>query len=136
MVILRGCMADARHPKTYKEGKSQVTVPWKRRVIAKLEENDKNEAAPANIEQLRKMVKAPKAGLNKLFDLKRDPPQLTSGFVDDITKVLGVLPPVLEDDKDDPDFARDVLLLRSLDVQVRRALMLTAASLPKKRGRG
>ncbi len=124
-------MGGARHPKPYKDGKKeQVTVPWKRRVLAKIATNKAAGSRPANIDQLAEIVGAKKGGLNRLLDLKKT--QLTSGDAREITRVLGVLPPVVERDEDDPDFARDVLLLRSLDVESRRDLMLTAERLQKK----
>lgn len=132
LVISRACMPDARHPKPYKDGKAQVTVPWKRRVLAKIAENKTAKHQPINIDQLALIVKASKGSLNKLLKLDHVPPQLTSAFADEITEVLGILPPVVEDDDDDPDFARDVLLLRSLDADARRDLMLTAGRMPKK----
>lgn len=125
-------MLGARHPKPYKDGKAQVTVPWKRRVLAKLAENKKAKHRPANIDQLAEIVKASKGSLNKLLKIELQPPQLTSAFAEDITAILRILPPVLEEDDDDPDFAGDVLLLRSLDVGARRDLMLTAERMPKK----
>jgi hypothetical protein len=123
-------MGMARHPKPYKKGKAQVTVPWKRRVLAKLAENKKAGLRPSNIDQLAEIVGAKKGGLNRLLDL--DKMQLTSGDADEVTKVLGILPPVLENDGDDPDFARDVLLLRSLEPAARQDMMMIAGRLLKK----
>ncbi len=128
-------MGVARHPKSYKAGKSQVTVPWKRRVIAKLAGNKKAGAKPANIDQLADLVGAAKGGLNGLLDLDRRPPQFTSADERAITELLKIIPPVLEEDEDDPDFAKDVLLLRALDPDSRRDLMITAARLKRRPGR-
>lgn len=126
-------MSGARHPKPYKDGKAQVTVPWKRRVLEKLEKNKKAspQIRPSNIDQLADIVGAKKGSLNRLLDLETD--QLSSSFALEISEVLDVLPPVLEEDGDDPDFARDVTLLRSIDPSARRDLMLTASRLQKKR---
>lgn len=126
----------ARHPKPYKGGKDgkkeQVTVPWKKRAIAKLEANKRDKKTPSTPEQLKVAVGAPKGGINKLLDLDRDPPQLTSAYVFAISEKLEILPPVLETEEDDDDFAADVLLLRSLNTEARRELMITAGRLPKK----
>lgn len=126
-------MGAARHPKPYKEGKDQVTLPWKRRALEQLARNKAAQMRPENIDQLGKMLDAPKGSFNKLLDLKRSPPQLTSSYAIEISELLGIAPPVIESDDDDPDFARDVLLLRSLNIESRRALMFTAARLEKKR---
>lgn len=126
-------MAGARHPKPYVEGeKTQVTVPWKRRVLAKLAVNKAMNGSPNSPEQLKDAVGAPKSAINKLLDLKRDPPQLTSTYTDAITRILGVDPPILENEDDDPEFARYVLLLRSLTPAARRALMSAAEGMDKK----
>lgn len=129
-------MGEPRQAGDYKkDAKVQVTVPWKRRVLARLARNKDLGLKPANVEQLGKDLAAPKAAMNKLLDLERDPPQLTSSYVKEICELLDVTPPVLEEEGDDPDFAADVLLLRDLDIEARRALMLTAARMPRKRRR-
>lgn len=128
-------MPGARHPKPYKEGpRRQITIPWKKRVEAKLAAN--KEATPRiepwNIEQLGRLVGAKKAGLNKTFDLKREPQQLTSKYADEICDILGIAPPLIEAESDTEDFIRDVQLLRRLTPEARRDLMLTAQRLLKK----
>lgn len=125
-------MGGARHPKPYIEGKSQVTIPWKRRVIAKLEHNEREGINPFRIEHLKKLVGAPKGSLNTLFKLDKEPPQLTSGYAEAITRILGVTPPLVEQDGDDEQFVRDVLALRELTPDERRDLMSIAARMSKK----
>lgn len=124
-------MSGARHPKPYKDGKAQVTIPWKRRVLDKLAKNKASNARPCNIDQLADIVGAKKGSLNRLLDVEAD--QLSSSFALEVSEVLGILPPVLEEDGDDADFAADVTLLRSIEPTSRRDLMLTAARLQKKR---
>jgi len=128
-------MVARRYPKPYKEGpRRQVTIPWKRRVLAQLEKNAQNGHAPANREQLNKLIEAKKGSVNKLLDLDREPPQLTSTYADEITALLKVAPPLVETDEDnDLELARDVQILRSLEPGFRRSLMETAAAGPKKR---
>lgn len=124
-------MPGARHPKPYKDGpRGQITVPWKRRVLAKLDANKKSRVRPWNIEQLREILDAPKAGLNKL--LKPESDQLTSKYADEITSLLQVTPPLVEQETDDEDFVRDVLLLRRLTTQQRADVMRIVAGLAKK----
>jgi len=126
-------MGKARHPVRYKEGPSkQITVPWKRRVLSKLAENKTNGKNPANVEQLRIIVKAKKGGLNKTLDLDLDPPRLTSKYADDITAELGIDPPLVETDEDDPGFWNDVRRLRALSAEARSDLMRIAEQLAKK----
>jgi hypothetical protein len=125
-------MGGARHPKPYKDGKRQVTIPWKRRVLAKLKDNEKRGHKPAKIEHLRDLIGAPKGGLNTLFKLDKDPPQLTSAYVDEILEVLEIAPPLVEEDADDEQFVRDVELLRRLTDEARRDLMLIARQMPRK----
>ena len=124
-------MAPAKHPKPYKEGKTQVTVPWKKRVLAAIAANKEAKVKPLNIDQLKDIVGAKKGSLNRLLKLDLDPPQLTSAFVSEISNELGVLPPVLEEETDDLEFAAAVLMLRSLDVKARRHLMMTAERLAR-----
>ncbi len=127
-------MGGARHPKPYNEGpRRQVTIPWKRRVLAKLKENREKKIEPANIGQLRGIVGAPKGSLDALLDLEREPQQLTSTYVDEIDAVLGTTPPLVETDEDDEDFARDVQILRTLTRESRRDLMIVAQQMPKKK---
>jgi hypothetical protein len=128
-------MGVARHPKPYKGGKRQVTVPWKRRVLAKLAEHKAAtpRRAPWNIDQLMERVGAPKGSLNTLLKIDVENPQTASAYTDEISEVLGITPPVLEEDGDDPGFADDVLLLRTLSPESRRALMMTAQRLEKRR---
>ena len=139
-VLSRACMG-ARQPRPRrKRPKKQVTVPWKRRVIAQIEQNERDQTAtgvvdrkkPANVEQLRKLVGASKKALNRLFDLELDPPQLSNDRVDEITGVLGVAPPLLETEDDDDDLSAVVHVLRRLTKEARRDLMKIAESLPKK----
>lgn len=99
--------------------------------MAKLEENKRNDKKrPWNIEQLRLMVDAKKGSINTLLDLDKE--QLTSTYADDINRVLGIEPPLIEQDGDDEEFIRDVRTLRSLDADSRRALMVAAAKMHKK----
>ncbi len=126
-------MGKARHPKPYVDAPAkQITVPWKRRVLAKLASNKEAKIRPWNIDQLRLEVDAKKGGLNKTFDLEREPPQLTSKYADQITELLKILPPLVETDEDDEDFVEDVLLLRTLTRGARRDLMALAKRTEKR----
>lgn len=134
-------MSRPRQPKQrVRRKKKQVTVPWKRRALAKLKDNEKAQdedgvvdpKRPINIEQLRKLVKASKKALNVLFDLDRDPPQLSNDHVDEITGVLGIAPPLLEEDSDDDDLAEVVHLLRTLTRESRQDVLAIARRMPKK----
>lgn len=127
-------MPGARHPKPYNDGERKpITIPWKRRVIAKLAENDKNGIEPRNINQLRLLLKAPKGGLNKMLDLERDPPQLTGTYVDEISERLEIAPPLIETDADDESLARDVHVLRQLAPEARRELIALAIRVARER---
>lgn len=127
-------MPGARHPKPYNDGeRRQVTIPWKRRVIAKLADNERDGVEPKNINQLRLLLKAPKGGLNKMLDLERDPPQLTGTYVDEICERLGIEPPLIEADGDTEDFVRDVHALRRVPVDVRREVMALVYRMTGKR---
>jgi hypothetical protein len=126
-------MGRARHPKPYKKGKSQITIPWKRRVLAKLAQNKLAKKQPANLEQLKDSVGATKGALNSTFDLEKDPPQLTSAYATDITEMLGIEPPLIEADDDSEDLLRDIKVLRSLTDEARGEMMATARRLPKRR---
>jgi hypothetical protein len=119
-------MGRARHPKPYKDGRGQVTIPWKRRVLAKLQKNEDDKKSPANPEQLRNAVGAKKGSMNALLDLGRVPQQLTSVYVSEICEALEILPPLLEQDQDDEEFIRDVMLLRKLTRDERRDVLATA----------
>lgn len=123
-------MGRAKHPKPYKDGRTQITTPWKRRVLAALDRNDKAEREPRNIGQLRTAVGAKKGGLDNTLDLERG--QLTSAYAQEISDVLGIAPPLIEDDEDDEDFVRHVQLLRTLTVDARHDLMVTAQRLPRR----
>jgi hypothetical protein len=125
-------MNRARHPKEYKKGKSQVTLPWKRRVLSRLAENKRANKTPANREQLNDAVAAPKGSVNGLLDLDRDPPQLTSAYADEISELLQIAPPLLEEDGDDEEFVRDVMFLRTLTRDERRDLLQVASRISKR----
>lgn len=126
-------MGGARHPRPYVDRpRRQVTIPWKRRVIAKLAANEKDGKRPFKIEQLKDLVDATKGSLNELFDLEREPQQLTSKYADAINEVLGIAPPLLEADDDDEEFIRDVELLRTLTPETRADLMSLARRMSKK----
>jgi hypothetical protein len=101
-------------------------------VLAKLKRNEADGEHPANVGQLRVVVGAKKGNLDALFDLERDPPQLSSIYVEKITKRLGVEPPFLEEDGDDDDFVRDARMLRTLTHAARQRLMLLAQDLPRR----
>jgi hypothetical protein len=125
---------EARHPKTYKDTPaSPVTIPWKRRVLKKLKENEDANVRPCNIDQLKGLIGAAKGSLNKLLDLEREPAQWTTKYLDEITSALGVEPPLLETDDDDPDFVRDVQLLRSLSPDSRVINRLNMERFEKKK---
>lgn len=123
-------MGRARHPKPYKDGRRQVTVPWKRRVLTKLDENKKTGRTPANREQLNNAVGAPKGVVNKLLDIDND--QMTNAYVDEICEVLQIAPPLIEEDDDDEEFVRDVIFLRTLSRDARRDLVQFAKSMAKR----
>lgn len=133
-VVSRAPMPGARHPKPYNDGdRRPITIPWKRRVIAKLADNEKNGIEPKNINQLRLLLKAPKGGMNKMLDLERDPPQMTGTYVDEISERLDIAPPLVETDEDDENFARDVHVLRQLAPEARRELIALASRMASKR---
>ena len=126
-------MGTARHPKPYNEGpRRQVTIPWKQRVLAKLEENKKAGKKPANREQLRGEVGVPKNSINVLLDLEKDPPQLTSTYADAINDALKIEPPLIEQEGDDDEFIRDVAFLRKLTPEQRRDLVTALRRLVEK----
>lgn len=127
-------MGGARHPKRYKESPAKpVTIPWKLRVLAKLEDNKREGKQPANIDQLKDMVGAAKGSLNALLDLERDPVQWTTKYLDEINEALGVDPPLFETEEDDRDFWRDVQLLRSLTEESRLVVRLNMERFEKKK---
>jgi hypothetical protein len=110
-------------------------MPWKRRVLAKLTKNKETKTRPWNRDQLGEVVEAPKGSMNNLLDVDRDPPQLTSVYADQISIVLGVTPPVLEEDGDDPGFPEAVLLLRQLTPESLAVVVGVAAELNKKKSK-
>jgi len=134
-------MAKSEPPKT-KKPKTQVTIPWKRRVLAALEANAKHKGPPdpilrpANREQLMDAVDGSKGQINKLLDLDRDPPQLSAekDKVEHISRLLGIAPPLVETEEDDDDTAAIVHLIRSLTKEKRTLLMGVAKGFnePKK----
>ena len=126
-------MGEARHPKPYNEGpRRQVTVPWKQRVLAKLAENKKAGKKPANREQLKDEVGAPKNSINQLLNLKKKTPQLTSTYADAINAVLKIEPPLIEQEGDDDEFIRDVAFLRMLSPSQRRDVIVALRRLVEK----
>jgi hypothetical protein len=127
-------MGGARHPKPYVEGKrKQMTIAWKRRVQAKLDENAKAGIKPSTVADLARMLRrgkgADKAGLYRALDPESD--QTASADVDEICHMLGVGPPLVESDEDE-ELQGDLEVIRSLSPDARRELMVIARRMPRK----
>ena len=125
-------MGKARHPGPYNEGpRRQITIPWKKRALAKLESNKAAGLTPANQDQLMTMVGAKKGGINSTLKVTGKQ-QFTSTYADDITRILEIDPPLVETEEDDEHFVRYVTILRSLTPQAQHELMRLAATMEKK----
>lgn len=121
-------MAKGRSAKPYVEGpRKQMTVAWKKLVLEKLAANKIAKLRPANLSQLSTDTHADKRGIYQTFNLEIDPPQMSSAYVDEICRVLGIGPPMLESSHD-PELERDLDVFRALSPARRKAflaLMLT-----------
>jgi hypothetical protein len=119
-------MTRGRRAKPYKEGpRKQMTLAWKRHVIATLGANKKAGRKPANLAQLAATLKADKRGIYVTFDLELEPPQMSSAYVDEICELLDIAPPMFETSGDD-EVERDLDVVRALSTEDRRALMEVA----------
>jgi hypothetical protein len=131
-VISGGYMTGARHPKPYvKKPRKQMTRAWKERVLARLEENDAADRMPRNPAELARMLKADKAGMYATFDLERDPPQMSSSYVDAICDLLDIGPPMVESNED-AELEADLEIIRHMPADARRDLMVIARRMPKR----
>lgn len=101
-----------------------MTVEWKKLVLATLEANEKAGRKPANLAQLAKMIPADKRGTYVTFDLELDPPKISSVDVDRICEILKIAPPMVASSVDDPDLERDLDVVRAMNPETRRALIV------------
>lgn len=125
-------MSKGRRAKPYKDGpRKQMTIAWKKLVIAKLAENKKLGKTPANPAQLAAAVDADKRGIYETFNLDRDPPQMSSAYVDEICETLQIPPPMAEASQD-VDLERDLTIVRAMSPEDRRALIEIAQRMLKR----
>jgi hypothetical protein len=125
-------MAKGRRAKPYKDGtRKQMTLAWKKRVLAALDENKRTGKQPANLAQLASVLKADKRGIYVTFDVDAEPPQMSSVYVDDICELLNIAPPMLEASTDD-ELEKDLQTIRTLSPEDRRALIEIAQRMVKR----
>jgi hypothetical protein len=107
-----------------------MTVAWKELVIATLTDNKKKGRKPSNLAQIASALEADKRGIYETFNLEREPPQMSSAYVDQICEILHIAPPMVEASSD-PDLERDLDVVRGMDPESRRALVLLAKTLKR-----
>lgn len=127
-------MAKGRRAKPYVKGpRKQMTMAWKRLVVARLAENERSGKQPANTAQLAKAVGSDKRGMYVTLDLDLplDEQQMSSAYVDAICDVLKIGQPLVES-SDDRQLEQDVAIFRQLDAETRSHMLALALKRPGK----